>query len=347
LAQLEEVRDIEEPDVARSRGNEHFKAGNYPSALAHYERGIELLKAEEQVPAAALATLLSNSAMSLLKLQWPDRAKKCASMAIAAVRHADDSAFDQSKLYYRRALACEQLREMSQAVDDMAQALQQAKQRNLPPAEQHRLKGEVDRLQRLKKRDGEYKAKKNIQAENERTAEVERVQGDTLRPKEVSAKHNVVSETYLAESDLSHWTLGEVREAVRGICHNGQSGCRIEIKELDEKHSKVEASITTKKGKRALYYDMDLHVRWKGTAASKLKPKDGSGELQGMIRVYNIGHDTKFELGGDENTSYIYALGWDQRMKGDWISDLTTEAAELFDLIAVQVDEVVKKLRQK
>jgi len=69
-----------------------------------------------------------------------------------------------------------------------------------------------------------------------------------------------------------------------------------------------------------------------------LKPADGSDEMQGLFRLYNVAHDTKFELGGDENTSYMYQLGWDQRLSGPWVEDLRSEAAELFDLVALKVD---------
>merc|ERR1712228_487486 len=100
----------------------------------------EILKAREEVPAAQLATLLSNSALMLLKLKWPDRAKKSASMAIAIVRQAQDESFDQSKLFYRRSLAHEQLRDFALAADDMTRALQQAKRSELPASEQQKLK---------------------------------------------------------------------------------------------------------------------------------------------------------------------------------------------------------------
>jgi len=69
--------------------------------------------------------------------------------------------------------------------------------------------------------------------------------------------------------------------------------------------------------------------------------------MQGLIRVYNIAHDTKFQLGGDHNTSYMYQLGWDQRVTGKWAEDIQTEAAELFDLVAVKVDGVIRELRKK
>lgn len=146
LEQLRLVKDIQSADEAKAKGNEHFKAGDLPAALAHYERGVQLLRQSEEVSAAMLATLLSNSALCLLKLKWPDRAKKSASQAIAVIRQAEDESFDQSKLFYRRALACEQLKDFDLATDDMARAFQQAKRSGLNLAEQHRLKGEVERL---------------------------------------------------------------------------------------------------------------------------------------------------------------------------------------------------------
>eukprot|EP00415_Alexandrium_ostenfeldii_P001397 UN1397 len=69
--------------------------------------------------------------------------------------------------------------------------------------------------------------------------------------------------------------------------------------------------------------------------------------MRGLIRVYNIAHDTKFQLGGDENTSYMYQLGWGHRETGPWVEDLRTEAAELFDKISERVDGVIKELRKK
>jgi len=148
LEHLAVVKDLQDADEAKSKGNEYFKKGDFSMALAHYEKGVELLRAKEEVSATAVATLLSNSALCFLKLKWPDRAKKSASMAIATVRQVQDANFDQSKLFYRRALACEQLKEFPLAVDDMARALQQAKKAELSLAEQHKLKGELERLKK-------------------------------------------------------------------------------------------------------------------------------------------------------------------------------------------------------
>jgi len=360
LEHLQLVQGITSADEAKAKGNEFFKKGKLSEALAHYDRGVELLRNEEEAPAAAIATLLSNASLCLLKLKWPDRAKKNASKAIALIRAAEDDSFDQSKLFYRRAMASEQLKEFDLAVDDMLRACQQAHRAGLDPAEQQRLRKEVERLKKLKTSKEEDKSKKKQEQENEKIAEVQRVQGAQLSEKakknDVPAGNSTVDNTvpdapgggsYIKEQDFSHWTLRKVSEAVQRLKHKGSSGCTLETVRLDEDQSKIQASITMKKGKRALYYEMDLHISWSGKAASQLKPADGTAELQGVIRVYNIAHDTKFELGGDANTSYIYSLGWDHRLSGPWVEDIRTEAAELFDLVAAKVDAVIEELRKK
>lgn len=269
-------------------------------------------------------------------------------MAISALRSAGDESFDQSKLFYRRALACEMNKELNTAVDDMARALQQAKKGSASVAEQHRLKGEIDRLKKLKASQEDWEEKQKREQEGEKKAEVQRMQGTKLEKPHAAKAAPATAESYFTEQDFSHLATRRMVEAVKGLRHKGASGCEIEITSLDEEKSKVQASITTKRGSRALYYDMDLHCNWKSTASPKLEPTDGSkGEMQGLIRVYNIAHDTKFELGGDENTSYMYMLGWDQRRKGKWVEDISTEAAELFDIVAVKVDGVIRELREK
>mmetsp|Transcript_39061 Transcript_39061/g.72761 ORF Transcript_39061/g.72761 Transcript_39061/m.72761 type:complete len:454 (-) Transcript_39061:120-1481(-) len=336
LEQLLLVKDLQDAEEARVKGNAHFKAGELSEALAHYEKGIELLKQQSAIPAANVATLLSNAALCLIKLKWPDRAKKKATMAIVAIKQATIEDFDLSKVYYRRALACEALREFEMAVDDMLRAFQHAKKTSTP-AELHRLKGEVERLKKLKASADAELAKKKLERQNEKSAEAQRLQGAEVTGAGYAAQQ--VSAEYLAEQDFSHWTLARVCEAVVGVTHTAQSGATIEVREVQDQSTKVSASITNKRGKRALYYDMDLHCLWQGKSAGQ--------EMQGLIRVYNIAHDTKFELGGDENTSYMYQLGWDQRKSGSWVDELKTEAAELFDLIAVKVDGVIKDLRKK
>eukprot|EP00929_Paragymnodinium_shiwhaense_P086873 TRINITY_DN47263_c0_g1_i1.p1 TRINITY_DN47263_c0_g1~~TRINITY_DN47263_c0_g1_i1.p1 ORF type:complete len:470 (-),score=133.81 TRINITY_DN47263_c0_g1_i1:93-1502(-) len=355
LEQLLLVKGLEDPTAARLKGNEYFKSGDYNAALAHYQKGVELLRQLEEVKAADLATLLSNSAMCLLKLKWPDRAKDAVSQAIEAIRHAGDEAFDQSKLFHRRSMACEQLGEFDTAVEDMGRAIARGRRSGLAASELRRLEAEVVRLKKLKASHEARTERRQKEKDNERTAEVQRMQGAAVASKPAAAAASVAatgapggySGSYLAEQDFSHLAWKKVAEALPGVAHLGQKGTKVEIVDLQESDSKVQACIATKRGKRALYYEMDLSVRWKGTCAAALKPKDGDGTLNGIMRVYNIAHDTKFELGGDENTSYMYQLGWDQRMSGSWIADITAEAAELFDLVAEKVDGVIKDLQKK
>jgi len=346
LEHLQLVQDVADPDEAKTKGNDFFKKGDLAAALAHYDRGIQLLRSQDQVPASTLATLLSNAALCLLRLKWPDRAKRHATMAIAAIQQAEDNSFDQSKLFYRRALACEQLQQLGQAVDDMSRALKHAQKNSLSLGEKHRLECELKRLEKLKASDEKHAKRIQNEQSGERVAEVQRMQGTKMSTKENTSAGGtgasaVVDNSYISEQDFTHWTSTRVTEAVKGIKHICQDGGEIEVSGLDESKSKISAAITNKRGARALYYEMDLHCNWKGRAVG------GAGELDGLIRVYNIAHDTKFELGGDHNTSYMYMLGWDQRKKDEWVQKLSDEAAELFDLVVAKVDGVLEELRKK
>merc|ERR1719203_1325892 len=264
LEHLQLVHELTDPDEAKAKGNEYFKAGDLSSALAHYEKGVQLLRATEQVQAAQLATLLSNAAMCLLRLKWPDRAKKSASQAIAVLRQVEDDTFDQSKLFHRRALASEQLKEFGLAADDMARAFVQAKKSGRSLKEQHNLRSEAERLKKLKAAHEADSDKKSKEKENERGAEVTRMQGAQLEAKKAqkAAAAPAPAPDYLAEQDFSHWTRKNIKEAVKGVTHKTKLGGKIEIVELQEE-SKVQASIMTKRGKRSLYYDMDLHCQWR------------------------------------------------------------------------------------
>merc|ERR1712032_1403937 len=104
-------------------------------------------------------------------------------MAIAAIRHAQDETFDQSKLFYRRALASEQMKEYSMALDDMLRALHQAKQAGLNASELHRLQGEAERLKKLRDSQQQAFEKKKQEVMNERQAEGVRMKGVELEEK--------------------------------------------------------------------------------------------------------------------------------------------------------------------
>lgn len=263
------------------------------------------------------------------------------------IQKSEDTTIDQSKLFYRRALAGEMLEEFELAVDDMTRAFKEARRVGLEPSEQQRLRAEVDRMQKRKTQHQEWKKQKNVEKANEKTAEVQRMQGADLKAKASTDNASSApgeSVGYFQETDFSHWATRRIQEVVVGIKHACQSGGLIEIVTFLEDLSKVQAAVTTKKGKRSLYYEMDIHVRWKGWSS---KGRSDRGEMMGQFRLYNVAHDTKFELGGDENTCYMYQLGWDQRQSGEWMKDLTDEAPELFDLVAEKVDVVIAELKKK
>ena len=80
----------------------------------------------------------------------------------------------------------------------------------------------------------------------------------------------------------------------------------MKITRFDENASEIETSIKEKNGKRALYYDINMTFVWEGK--SRLgRHKDNYGKIEGIYRMYNIGQDTKFELGGDRDMSRVRA----------------------------------------
>ena len=44
--------------------------------------------------------------------------------------------------------------------------------------------------------------------------------------------------------------------------------------------------------------------------------KETTGEMVGVFRMYNVGQDTRFNPGGDKQTSYMYELGFDKKYHG-------------------------------
>ena len=76
----------------------------------------------------------------------------------------------------------------------------------------------------------------------------------------------------------------------------------------------------------------------------------GKSEMDGVFRLYNVGQDTKFQLGGDKETSYMYELGFPQHYFGQcdlWAELIKAAAADLFDLVAAVVEKWVAELTAK
>merc|ERR1712146_367192 len=123
---LKAIEELEDAEDAKAKGNDYFKQAQHAMALAHYQRAITILRMSEPLQANALVSLLSNAALCLLKLNFPDRAKTSATQALKTVPKIGDAKFDQSKLFYRRALACEQMSDFANAEDDMKRAYKEA-----------------------------------------------------------------------------------------------------------------------------------------------------------------------------------------------------------------------------
>merc|ERR1711920_884225 len=111
----------------------------------------------ENVAAEALALVLSNMCLCWLKTNWPERGKTCATQALRAIQRSQESdvyqenTFDQSKLYYRRALAYEQLKDFSNAVEDLKRAIKEQERVASGAAERQKIVNELKRMQKLEK----------------------------------------------------------------------------------------------------------------------------------------------------------------------------------------------------
>merc|ERR1712146_214167 len=111
-------------------------------ALALYQRAMTTLRRKRDFDTLALVTLLSNSSLCLIKLGFPDRAKTSCTHGLRLVEKHGDQKFDQSKLFYRRALACEKLDELANAEDDMKRAMKEGERMELSAAQQQNLRKE-------------------------------------------------------------------------------------------------------------------------------------------------------------------------------------------------------------
>ena len=127
----------------------------------------------------------------------------------------------------------------------------------------------------------------------------------------------------------------------------------------------MHASVKLKDDRRALFYDLTLVVHWEGAHESSARGGDtagaaargaaggaGSAEraMSGVLRMYNIGQDTRYAPGGDKETSYMFELGFPQKYFGaaiSWVEALKAEAVELFHAVSGIVGRWVAELQAK
>ena len=144
------------------------------------------------------------------------------------------------------------------------------------------------------------------------------------------------------EKDFSFWSEKALQARLTGLRHE-RGGTTIVVEALDTKRSEIHASIKSKRGRgKSLFYDLDLMLIWVGHCALGRRPGEGAGRIKGEFRLYNVGQDTKFEVGGDLHTSYLYSLGFPTQYHNDdeidlWAQQVKFEAAELFELVSGEV----------
>ena len=153
---------------------------------------------------------------------------------------------------------------------------------------------------------------------------------------------------YLAETDLSRWAAAWLQAEI-GQLHRpaeGGDGVTVCMRDggLQLQSSEVHASVQQKRGKRALFYDLTLLLHWRASHRHTQRTMDG------VFKLYNVGQDTKYEPGGDKETSYMYELGFPQKWFGPsepWAEAIKLAAAHLFELAAAVVERWVKELTAK
>ena len=146
---------------------------------------------------------------------------------------------------------------------------------------------------------------------------------------------------YVRDIDLSTFATGWLGREVVERAHKWGDG-EIRVSGLEASQCDIHVSIKEKRGKRALYYDLTLVMRWSGK--SKLgRGKDSYGTMEGILKMYNIGQDTKFELGGDKETSYMYELGMAPQYHGacdPWIARAVTCSVAVTKPIGLKQPEI-------
>jgi tetratricopeptide (TPR) repeat protein len=320
----------------------------------------------EGPPEARLASdLHSNCAQALLKMERPTEAL---AELEAAIKKAPDGWDALNKAHYRTAQAHEQIaKSLSQTINaekaaaawekalEAARAAltaakaseEEAKKKSKadasPSSNMTHLQKELKRYQQADKDAREAVEKVNAQKLRDTESEARRKKGLEVKdaPKAVStedkSKALVHKPTagYVRDIDLSIFTTGWLEQNLKKVEHKWADGW-VKILSLNTDQSDINMSIKEKYSKRAMYYDLSLVFEWEAKSRLGRGPSN-YGEMRGIMRMYNIGQDTKFELGGDRETSYMYELGFHPQYHGacdPWATQLKEEVPELFELTA-------------
>lgn len=241
------------------------------------------------------------------------------------------------------------------------------------------LQRELRRYKEADKGAQEAVAKANAQALRDAEAAKRRAKGLEQTPS--NNETSIISKPtigYVRDIDLSVFATTWLGNEIIKLEHKFANGS-VKVDQLDKNQSEIHASIKEKRGKRALYYDMTLVFNWTGTSEASPNPfppllscshlsispplassplshspplplpsgksklgRSNHGEMQGIMKMYNVGQDTKFELGGDKETSYMFELGFHPKYHGEcepWATSIKSECSDLFELVSKLIIE--------
>eukprot|EP00906_Rhabdomonas_costata_P020682 RCo030108 len=361
---------------AKEQGNKLFQKGDYPMAIACYERCAALVE-DGQGDLTLKQTALSNMAQAYLKLNRFREAEQFCSEALKT----EPTGGLKTKLLYRRGLARDGqgLYKLEVAIQDLSDALKNAELTKASGEELNAVKGSLERLCAVRA-EREQRRREESEAEQLRKSgsavpspprgtpaepKIAEVHGGKPSPKKAAAvsKRSAKSASSaksaerpppkfapVSEVDYSFRVRQRLDELLKDQGCPTPSGGRITLKTGLTGETKISASWLAKGGSTgALYYDFVLHMGWKGTSR-KGRPKDAdSGVMEGMIRLYNVGQDTSYNPGGHPSVSYMYSLGFPAspsraHAEEPWEAEIKESANDLFDIFAEKIAIVVKEM---
>ena len=355
-------------------------------ARAAREEG-EYTAEAESADAARCATLNSNCAAAHLKLNRPHEALKACESALEVAPAGTDTSKSHFRMAQAHEALTAAAANPAAALKEAELAVQAVERAFAAADEAAKAAGEVGassvrhmqrEVQRLKalesKARGEAEARR-VQDGREAKAAALRQTGVQLpteeRPRaarggstatggaaEAETSSGGSSETasrgpwaptpgYVQERDLSFWAEGWLASELPKLKHSNGAGCVITVTALNKSQSDIHASIKQKRDKASLFYDLTLIINWRGTSTLQRKT---DGKMEGIMRMYNIGQDTRYNPGGDKETSFMYELGFPRDHFGQsepWAEQIKAEAAELFHMVGELLQRWSKELVAK
>ena len=302
-------------------------------------------------------------------------------MIVAAPKlPAGAPAFDTSKAYYRRCKAREARGKLKEAVADLKDCLTRT-QRACDEAHADggaanprykALKLEVARLnaeyRTLQEREhakwqatqaAKAQAKLDLESEQMRGAGIALMEPKNPEPpkpkislmeledsddeeEEAPKAASAYAPGGVQEKDYSYWFRKELGARLKGVKHRFPSGGIIRTLGLHEASNQdISATVKVKNGKRALFYELDVTAEW---VCETVKGRT----LKGIVRLYNIAQDTSYCPGGDQNTSWIFSLGYGpDLLQGRDGQELLDEQSDIYEVNSRAIGEAIRELHRK